>query len=159
MNPERRNKITNLLVEQKEKRLVQYLESHDFTTQRICSSNHMDLLWSNINRGHLLERTEELNLESLMSNIRQLFAGARHLGTVIDYKNDQFIVYFEAAEFIERAEGMIHVNSKDALLNWFVFSADKDKICWFLKRSTANMNSCIMKKVRSPFEMALGGLY
>ncbi|CEG22815.1 hypothetical protein BN1080_01750 [Planococcus massiliensis] len=36
MNPERRNKITNLLVEQKGKRLGQYLESHDFTTQRIC---------------------------------------------------------------------------------------------------------------------------
>lgn len=63
-----------------------------------------------------------------MSNIIQLFSGASHFGTVINYEEDQFIVYFEAAEFIERVESMINMNLEDALLNWFVFSVDKENI-------------------------------
>ena len=128
MNDDRRIRIDELKVVQRQKQFIQMLESKNYPPHQLLTSNADEEIWNKINQGRVVERIEEVRLESLRKQIGQIFFASEKLGTVLYFSTDSFLVQFNKGELIRHADKMIEDLSKDALLHWFVFSTDLNQI-------------------------------
>lgn len=128
MKDNRRNRIEELKLVQKQRQFAQMLESKNYPPYLILSANANEEIWNKINQGRVIEKVKKINLESLQKNIDQIFSGSEKLGTILHLRPDSFIVQFDKMELIQYANKMIEDLSKDALLYWFVFSIDLNQI-------------------------------
>ncbi|MDN7246291.1 hypothetical protein [Planococcus shenhongbingii] len=128
MNDDRRIRIDELKVVQRQKQFIQMLETKNYPPHQLLASNADEEIWNKINQGRVIERIKEISLESLRRQIRQSFSASEKLGTVLYFNTDSFIVQFDKNELIRHADKMIEDLSKDALLHWFVFSTDLNQI-------------------------------
>lgn len=128
MNDDRRNRINEIKMVQRQKQFIQVLESKKYPSRQLLAFNADEEIWNRINQGKVLERFEEISLESLRRQIGQIFSTSDKLGTVLYFNTDSFLVKFNKSELIRHADKMIEDLSKDALLHWFVFSIDLNQI-------------------------------
>lgn len=128
MQENRRNRINELKLGQKQKQLVQTLESKNYPPYQLLSSITEEEVWDKINQGQVIDKAEEISLESLRKQIGQIFSASEKLGTVLYSSTDSFIVQFDTIELIRHADKLIEDLSKDALLHWFIFSTDLNQI-------------------------------
>lgn len=124
MKENRRNRINELKLGQKQKQLVQTLESRNYPPLQLLSSITEEEIWDKINQGKVIEKVEEINLEPLQKQIGQFFSAREKLGTVLYFSADSFVVQFNTIELIRYSEKLIEDLSKETLLYWFVFSID-----------------------------------
>lgn len=128
MNDDRRIKIDELKVVQRQKQFIQMLESKKYPPHQLLASNADEEIWNKINHGRVIERIEEVSLESLRKQIGQIFSTSEKLGTVHYFSTDSFLVQFNKSELIQHADKMVEDLSKNALLHWFIFSIDLSQI-------------------------------
>ena len=124
MKENRRNRINELKFRQKQKQLLQTLESKNYPPHQLLSSIKEEEVWDKINQGQVIEKVEEISLESLRKRIDQIFSASEKLGTVLYFSTDSFVVQFDTIELIRHTDKLIEDLSKDALLHWFIFSID-----------------------------------
>lgn len=128
MKDNKRIKIDELKMEQKQKHLLQTLESKRYPPHQLLSSILEEEIWDKINQGKVIEKIDEVSLESLRQHIGQFFSGSEKLGTVLYSNADSFFVQFDQNEMIRHADKMIEDLLKDALLHFFIFSVDLNQI-------------------------------
>ena len=128
MKDERRYRIDELKMVQRQKQLIQMLESKKYPPNQLLASNEDEEIWNKINQGRVIERIEEVRLESLRRQIGQIFSASEKLGTVLYFSTGSFLVQFNKSELIRHADKMIEDLSKDALLHLFVFSIELNQI-------------------------------
>lgn len=128
MNDDRRNRIDELRMVQRQKQFIQVLESKSYPPHQLLASNADEEIWNRINQGRVIERIEEVSLESLRKQMGRIFSTSEKLATVLYFSTDSFLVQFNKNELIRHAEKMIEDLSKDALLHWFVLSIDLNQI-------------------------------
>lgn len=128
MNDDRRNRIDELKMVQRQKQFIQMLESKSYPPHQLLASNADEEIWDKINQGRVIERIEEVSLETLQRQINQIFSASKKLGTVLYFSTDSFLVQFNKSELIQHTDKMIEDLSKGVLLHWFVFSIDLNQI-------------------------------
>jgi hypothetical protein len=128
MIEDRRKRIDDLKMVQRQKQFIQMLESKNYPSHQLLASNADEEIWNKINQGRVIERIEEVSVEYLRRQIGQIFSSSEKLGTVLYSSTDSFLVQFNKSELIRHADKMIEDLSKDALLHWFVFSIDLNQI-------------------------------
>ncbi|KOF08982.1 hypothetical protein AC739_17490 [Planococcus glaciei] len=128
MKDDRRNRIGELKVVQRQKQFIQMLESKNYPPPQLLASNADEEIWNKINQGKVIGRIEEVSLESLRKQIGQIFSASEKLGTVVYFSTDSFLVQFNKSELIQHADKMIEDLSKGMLLHWFVCSIDLNQI-------------------------------
>ena len=128
MNDDRRNRINELKMVQRQKQFIQMLESKSYPPHQLLASNADEEIWDKINQGRVIERIEELSLETHQRQIGQIFSADEKLGTVLYFSTDSFLVQFNKSELIQHADKMIEDLSKDSPLHWFIFSIDLNQI-------------------------------
>lgn len=128
MNDDRRNRIDELKMVQRQKQFIQMLESKNYPPHQILAFNADEEIWNKINQGRVIGRIEEVSLEFLRKQIGQIFSASEKLGTVLYFRTDSFLVQFNKSELIRLADKMVEDLSKDSLLHWFIFSIDLNQI-------------------------------
>ncbi|MBD8015023.1 hypothetical protein QL992_04485 [Microbacterium sp. APC 3898] len=128
MKDDRCIRIDELKVVQRQKQFIQMLESKNYPPHQLIASNADEEIWNKINQGGVIERIEELSLETLRRQMGQIFSASEKLGTVLYFGTDSFLVQFNKSELIQHADKMIEDLSRGVLLHWFVFSIDLNQI-------------------------------
>ena len=128
MKGDRRNRIDELKMIQNQKQFIQMLESRNYPSYQLLATNADEEIWNKINQGRVIERIEELSLESIRRKIGQIFSTSEELGIVLYFGTDSFLVQFNKNELILHVEKIINDLSNGMLLHLIVFSSDLNQI-------------------------------
>lgn len=127
---ERDSKIKELQLKQSIKNLSSEIESQGLQNFRVLNfSETINIsLWEKINKGGMIHRFTEWQLESLESIIEENLLKESNICSLIDFNNQTFIIEFSIKEIRFVFRKILMRNDNTSLFTSFFFTEKLDKI-------------------------------